>query len=47
MLFLLNEFLKDLSLKTNKIITIKNKMNINRNLISKILYLVRYMLLKQ
>jgi len=33
--FLLNEFLKDSSLKTNEVIAIKNRMNINRNLVSK------------
>ena len=33
--FLLNEFLKDSSLKTNGVIAIKNRMNINRNLLSK------------
>ena len=35
MLFLLNEFLKDSSLKTNKVIAIKNRININQNLVLK------------
>ncbi len=33
--FLLYKFLKDSSLKTNKIIVIKNRMNINHTLVSK------------